>query len=413
MYDLKWWDGKDSAATMFYGDTLNMPIHYTAPEIRVFSDSSETGCWLFYVNRYCRGNDRPYRITIESDSFPSGMITQLALDHSRRFLVPLLEDDGVYELLDTLDAGYFRLVEFVDSTITKDVRITEPDVYVQPEAPAVNPIRDFRFTAGNDIDVRAVLYNMGTQSGRTAVTLSDVTDGMTQIGSTQYAEFSGLSTTGYQTDCDTVSFTWRTDSTDIGVHVLEVDAEGWVGEPDPNDNSTRFTVMLDPRDYATEVLDDAWDMTEAESSPPDWYTEDVDTLIGYSGTFTDSISGMFEATLTDPTDDNELRLNVGTSASNRIDTSLYDKLSLSGKADGGANTWVYVDVCWTDEHSSDHSVRLPDSLLARWSEMGPYELNTLSSGDWDDEDATALWLEFSHGSSLSRDIRIGWIRLTE
>ena len=105
-------------------------------------------------------------------------------------------------------------------------------------------------------------------------------------------------------------------------------------------------------------------------------------------------------------------LNVGTSATDRIDTSLYRLLSLAGKADAGANTWVYVDVFWTDEHSNDHSVRLPDSLAASWSEMGPYDLSDLSD-DWNDEDATALWLEFSHGSSLSRDIRLGWIRLTE
>ncbi len=418
MYDLVWWDGKwwggsdSSSVAMYYGDTLNMPIHYTAPEIRVFTDSSESGCWLFYVNRHCRSNGRPYRITIESDSFPPGMVTQLALDHSRRFLVPLAEDDGEYELLDTLDAGHFRLVELVDSTIARDVRITEPDVYVQPDPPAVQPIRDFRFTSGNVIDVRAVLYNMGTGSGRTEVRLYDITGDSSQIDTMQYAGFSGLSTSGYEADCDTVSFTWRTDSTDIGVHVLEVAATAWPGEPDADDNGTRFTVVIDPRDYATEVLDDAWDMTEADSSPPDWHTSDVDTLMGYDRTFTDSTSGMFEAMLTDPTEDNELHLNVDTSATDRIDTSLYDRLSYAGKADAGANTWVHVDVFWTDEHTNDHSVRLPDSLTASWSEMGPYDLSDLSD-DWDDEDAKALWLEFSHGSSLPRDIRLGWIRLTE
>ena len=418
MYDLKWWDGKwwgvsdSSSVTMYYGDTLSMPLHYTAPEVRVFTDSSESGCWLFYVNRHCRSNGRPYRITIESDSFPPGMITRLALDHSRRFLVPLAEDDGEYELLDTLDAGHFRLVELVDSTIARDVRITEPDVYVQPDPPVVQPIRDFRFTAGNVIDVRAVLYNMGTDSGRTEVRLYDITDDSSQIDTVRYAGFSGLSTSGYEADCDTVSFTWRADSTDIGVHVLEVAATAWPGELDPDDNATRFTVVIDPRDYATEVLDDAWDMTEADSAGPDWHTSDVDTLMGYDGTFTDSISGMFEATVTDPSEDNELRLNVGTSATDRIDTSLYRLLSLAGKADAGANTWVYVDVFWTDEHSNDHSVRLPDSLTAGWSEMGPYDLSGLSD-DWDDGDAKALWLEFSHGTSLSRDIRLGWIRLTE
>jgi len=44
--------------------------------------------------------------------------------------------------------------------------------------------------------------------------------------------------------------------------------------------------------------------------------------------------------------------------------------------------------------------------------MGPYDLSDLSD-DWDDEDVKALWLEFSHGSILTRHMRIGWIRLTE
>lgn len=414
MYDLKWWDGKwwgvndSSSVVMYYGDTLNMPLQYTAPEIRVFTDSSESGCWLFYVNRHCRSNGRPYRITIESDSFPSGIITRLALDHSRRFLVPLAEDGGEYELLDTLDAGHFRLVELVDSTIARDVRITEPDVYVQPDPPVVQPIRDFRFTAGNVIDIRAVLYNMGTDSGRTGVRLYDITGDSSQIGTTQHAGFSGLSTSGYEADCDTMSFTWRTDSTDIGVHVLEVAATAWPGEPDPDDNVTRFTVVIDPRDYANEVLGDAWDMTEMDDNPPAWHTWDVVDLSGYTGSFSDSITGMFEAAVSDPSAANELHLNVDTSATVRIDTSIYHLLSYAGKAEAAMD----MEVWWTDEHGNDHYVLLPDKLPAQWSEMGPYDLSDISD-DWDDENAKAVWIELNAATNMSRDIRLGWIRLTE
>jgi len=57
-------------------------------------------------------------------------------------------------------------------------------------------------------------------------------------------------------------------------------------------------------------------------------------------------------------------------------------------------------------------MRQPSPLPGKWSEMGPYDLSDLSD-DWDDEDVKALWLEFSHGSILTRHMRIGWIRLTE
>lgn len=409
LYRLEWWDGgRYSAAAIHFADSLNMPLHYPPAEIRVFTDSAKSGCWLFYVNRHCRSHGSPQRIVLHADSFPQGTLTDLLLDHSRRFLVPVEEDAGRYLFGDTLDAGHFRLVEFVDSTIPRDVRITAHDVYADPAPEVILPVRDFRFTAGAEVTINAVVYNMGTQGGRTAVRLHDTFEDSSLVGSTQYAVFSGLNTHGYRTDCDTVSFSWSTDSSDIGVHVLEVAAEGWDDEPDPNDNSTRFAVMIDPRDYAAEVLDDGWDMSEATVSAPDWHTADVAALSGYASGFSDSVSGMFEATLEDPSAENELHLNVDTSASNRIETSRYHRLSYAGKAEVALS----AEVRWTDSQGNDHGVALPDSLPARWSVMGPYDLFELSS-NWDDDDATALWLEFSRGGNTPRDIRFGWIRLTE
>jgi hypothetical protein len=405
---LRWWDGRETDASIVYGDSVNRPIHYIEPGIRVFTDSTETDCCLFYVSRFCRVNGQPYLIEVDSDDFPSGAVTELLLDHSRRFLVPASRDGSVYSFRDTMDAGHFRLVQFVDSSLAADVRITKPDVFAEPAPSSIVPVRDFRFTAGNDVELMAVPYNVGTSGRRVEVKLKDLSGGSIELLDTEYADLPALYTSGYQTASDTVSLTWSTDSADIGVHVLEVAATTWTGEPDPEDNSVTITVLMDPRDYATEVLDDPWDMTEADSAPPDWHTRDVVGLNGYTASFSDSVGGMFEATVADPSAGNELQLNVDSSAANRIDTSLYDRLSYAAMAEVAMD----VTVWWTDEHDIDHSVGLPDEIPAEWSEMGPYDLDSLSA-DWDDEDAKALWLEFSHGGNLSRDIRIGWIRLTE
>ena len=405
---LRWWDGRETDASIVHGDSVNRPIHYIKPDIRVFTDSTETDCCLFYVNRYCRSNNQPYLIEVDSGDFPSGAVTELLLDHSRRFLVPASRDGSVYSLRDTMDAGHFRLVQFVDSSLAADVRITKADVFAEPVPSSIVPVRDFRFTAGNDVELVAVPYNVGTSGRRVELTLSDVSGGTAQVLDREYADLPALPTSGYQTASDTVSLTWFTDSTDIGVHVLEVAAATWTGEPDPEDNSVTITVLIDPRDYATEVLDDPWDMTEADSAPPDWHTWDVTGLTGYTASFSDSVGGMFEATVADPSANNELHLNVDSSAARRIDTSLYDQLSYAAMA----GVPMEVEVWWTDEHDNDHYIELPDEIPADWSEMGPYDLDSLSA-DWDDGDARDLWLEFSQGGNINRSIRIGWIRLTE
>ena len=112
----------------------------------------------------------------------------------------------------------------------------------------------------------------------------------------------------------------------IGVHVLEIRAHKWAGEPDTLDNRARVVFLIDPRDYATGVLEDAWDMTEATSGAPDWKTDDISGMRGWES-FSDSISGMFEGSISDPSSLNRMVLNTGSGASDSVDTSVYDMLS--------------------------------------------------------------------------------------
>ncbi len=428
---LRWWDGRETDASIVHGDSVNLPVRYISPDIRVFTDSTETECCLFYVNRYGRSNNQPYLIEVDSDDFPSGAITDLLLDHSRRFLVPASRDGSVYSFRDTVDAGHFRLVQFVESTLPADARLTKADVFAEPPPSSIVPVRDFRFTAGNDVELMAVLYNVGTSGRRVEVTLKDVSEGSIELLDTEYADLPALSTSGYQTASDTVSLTWSTDSTDIGVHVLEVAATTWTGEPDPEDNSVTITVLMDPRDYATEVLDDPWDMEE--NPAPYWNTDDIDYVWGLwdAGGWTDSVSGVFEGVLAVPPDSVELysaslELHVASDTARWIDTERYHLLTFTGLSNNpnidqpsngcGWNIgWVDASGDTTWHNFSATYGGLGDGWQ-QWQEMGPVDMDTLG---WSDEPVQSLMMRFRTGKALPPpllqpiDIRIGEIRLTE
>ncbi len=129
-----WFDGGryDDADIAF--DGYPIPPYFAQPQIRVFTDSTGTDCYLFYVNRFCRANNNPFEITVDAVDFPSGTpFSEYALDHSRRFLIEggMIARD-VYAFRDTLDAGEARLLQVFDDEegLDADVRITDPDLSV-------------------------------------------------------------------------------------------------------------------------------------------------------------------------------------------------------------------------------------------------------------------------------------------
>lgn len=104
---------------------------------------------------------------------------------------------------------------------------------------------------------------------------------------------------------------------------------------------------------------------------------------------------------------NKLVLNTGSGVGDNIDTSLYQNLTIAAKAERALD----VEVHWVDEHSTEHYVDLGEDITTTWTEIGPINIQDLDS-EWDDEDASSFWLEFS-GSNLATEVRIGWIKLTE
>jgi hypothetical protein len=222
------------------------------------------------------------------------------------------------------------------------------------------------------------------------------------------ADLAALSKTNYEPSTDTLNFTWVTDSTDIGAHVLEIRADSWQGEPNGDDNWERAAFLIDPRDYATEVLGNAWDMMEATSGIPDWKTNDVDSLLRWDTTaWTDSIGGMFEGEIAPGYFSvNRMYLHMLPSSIFWLDGDLYNRLSLTAKCSIASE----LIVGWVDSHNTESS-SLVDTIGTTWGETGPIDLSTL----WSGESIKKVWLRFDPiGASIfNARVRIGQVRLVE
>ncbi|MEA3267129.1 MAG: hypothetical protein U9P42_09355, partial [Candidatus Fermentibacteria bacterium] len=407
---LQWWETKEDNATVSYDGIA--PDNFRSPQIKVFTDSLENNCYLFYLNRFCRANNNPYEIVVDADDFPSGTpFSEYALDHSRRFIIEgTLSGQDTYVFTDTLDAGEARLIQVFDDTVglPADVRITDPDLSVILPTKG-DTLLNYRSTPGTPINILAKFYNMGTESeSNIRVCLYDVTDD--EMLDRTRISFSGLSTNAcYTVDKAVATLHWTPDANDIGVHILKVYAESWIGEPDPEDNSATLVYVVTPEDYATEILDDPWNMTEATGLPrPVWNTNDITGMTGWNlSAYSDSVSGMFEGGISNPTQLNRMFLNTGRNPSDWIDADSYINFSLAGRADHTLD----IELHWIDSLGDTSYIETGVSLTSTWQETDPVDLSDISGSNWGG-DVKKLWIEFG-GTNLSTDVRIGWIRLTE
>ncbi len=408
---LQWWEFNENNADIDY-DAQFLPEMFLPAQIKVFTDSTESDCYLFYLNRFCRANNSPYEITVCSSDFPVNTpFSEFALDHSRRFIIegtPLGQDTWVFT--DTLDAGEARLIQMFDDAegLPADIRITDPDLSVIIPADGDTLIQ-YRSTPGTQVDVIARFYNMGTESeSNIRVCLYDITDDE-MIDRTRIS-FSGLSTdTCYTVDRAIATLHWTPDANDIGVHILKVYAESWSGEPDSTDNSATLVYIITPEDYATVVLDNPWDMTEATGLPhPIWNTNDITGMTGWNlSAYSDSVSGIFEGGITNPTQLNRMFLNTGSDSLDWIDADSYINFSLAGRADRSLD----IELHWIDSLGDTSYIETGVSLTSTWQETDPVDLSDISGSTWGG-DVKKFWIEFG-GTNLSTDVRIGWIRLTE
>ena len=435
MYDL-WWcygDYSDGADISYISSTLP-PGNFVTPVIKVFEDSAQETCYLFYVDRYCISDDNPYEISYDPADLPEHATCSVwLLDHSRRFIMKGSYNDTIYTFLDTLDAGESRLVELVDprDALTADLRITSPDIWM---ISGEDTLTDMRATVNDSVTVYADFYNLGTVA-RTNVTATLYDSIGTSLIGTDNLRFSGLSfrpdSLCRRTAMQTASFGWRPDSTEIGAHRMTVSVPAGIGEPNTNDNSVEFVFLVDPRDYATDVLGDSWDMDDS-SSIHAWHTDDIDEIdLDWDTTaWTDSVSGMFEGILYSgsPADSVHGAISLAIPEDSLLDSDKYHMLSL-GITVNNPNIstfvacklyigWMEDDSTWHDYVKITGSVNYVRNGWQNWMIVGPLDLDGFGSLDWGDEDVSEIWLRLSAlADSVSSpdpvDVRIGWVRLEE
>ena len=426
LVSLSWWDDTG------HPDAITVTCHeycynWAEPECRVFTDAGEDSYYLFYVNRCCRDSVHTFTVGFPTDTImpPS----QYALDHSRRFIIPEMDQDAnEFSFQDTLGPGQARLVELIGSSTDVELRITEPDVFSTIQGSIVYR-HEFGYTSGDVIEILAVVFNLGTDDAEDVeVVLTDLTTSTVMARDT--LDFDGLSLTGHVTDSDSASFQWSTDAGDIGIHLLELDVE-IVDSEDTGDNVVRVPFLIRPRDYATEVREDPWDMTEATSSPPDWNTDDIERVSGdwVPASWTDSVSGMFEGAL-DPTTSSphqaDISLAIPDSRADWIDADTYYLLSFAG-------AWYspYMDefdqcemyARWKDDEGNYHgwfNLNTSAGLLTNgWNNFRVVEDIDLTEIDSSWEGLVQeLWIRFQTTPPILEEeevmsIRLGWVTLEE
>ncbi len=393
-----WWldgTGHPDLVQFVWGDTC-----WAGPQCRVFADEDED-FYLFYMNRCCRDSSHLIGFWFSYDSLDVPSIH--ALDHTRRFVVSSdLSRESFFSLTDTLEAGQGRLLEFIPQSTDADLRITRPDV-TACTGPAT-PGHDFGFTAGDTVQVLATVYNMGTEAAEEVpVTLFDATGTPHAVIGRDTLSFGGLSLSGYETDDATAQFRWVPSTP--GVYRMRIDVAPVPDEPDTLDNTTTALFLIEPRDYATEIREDPWDMTEATGIQPAWKTDDVEGEEGWTA-FTDSIGGMLEGEIDeDSLQTNRLYLAIPEQSGRWIDAEVFDQLSLAVKVDRAC------DLCfgWETENDAGGSCFV-EELDAGWAAYPPIDLG----GILPDSLLETAWLSFRPdvaGSDLV--VRIGWVKLTE
>jgi hypothetical protein len=406
--------------------------HYVSPAIKVFHNPFSNHIYLYYVNRYLRNEATDYTISIVVSECP-GQLHLRVLDHNRRFLVPApsggVGNNVFLAFTDTLEAGEGRLVEFVDENIPADIRVTSPDVFAIREG-SLNRTGRLVCTAGETLTLGAVYYNMGTEAtGNVTVTFTDLTEA--EVLGMDTIRLGGLSGF-YSPDSVSASIQWATDVSDVGVHRVEISAGTLQGE-NTSDNRVTVTVLVEPLDYATEVLGNPWDMTEAVSNPPDWFTNDIAAVSNgwVPAAWTDSISGMFEGALSVPASGQLFRgdIYLREDSHEPIDADRYTMLSMAGvsknpnSADTGFGCGMFL--FWTDSddqtfyyplHSAGAFGRGLGNGREMWREFGPLDLS--GEDGWSGE-IHGIGIRFQmeppdeHLPVFPIGIRLGWVRLEE
>jgi hypothetical protein len=230
-----------------------------------------------------------------------------------------------------LTSGQGKLVELVTGSEVRDFTVADPDIYFTdpPDTSQPDSVRYFLgvfaededFVEGETAELCAKVFNIGFTAGDSVTVIfydGDPRGGINIIGSTNVA-LPALSDTSSSMAIAHVQ--WQLREGTAGPHDIHVVVNHqwqqtdagytryfYLSESDSSNNHGHSLLYVYPRDYATEIVGDPWDMDEDTTLT--WYTPDIDSV--QEGVLDpDSISGAAELSDTSGTDDMHVFLNTG------------------------------------------------------------------------------------------------------
>ncbi|MDP0947288.1 hypothetical protein, partial [Klebsiella pneumoniae] len=85
--------------------------------------------------------------------------------------------------------------------------------------------------------------------------------------------------------------------------------------------------------------------------------------------------------VTDPSAYDALVLYTGSGSGDWIDSGMYRRFSLAGRAEGQLSIRVY----WEDSHGDTSYVDTGESLVQEWRVIGPVALDEIVGSSWGDD----------------------------
>lgn len=332
-----------------------------------------------------------------------------------------------------LEAGAGELVHaFITEDLTpRDFTITQPDISFHPTDTVLpdtvrswlGPFPDslLDFAVRDTVRLMADVYNLGF-TGADSVTVifydGDPRYEINEIGSDNVS-LSALSDT--VPEVDTAMVDWVLPDTSYGVHDIHVVVNHQyeytdnqvirryfhISEADSNNNHAHLPLYIFPLDYATEEIDNPWDMDE--DSTLTWRTPDIDTVWG-AVLEPDSISGVCELRISGgyPSEPDSMCIYLRVGATEHyIDPDEYYIFRARIYADDPCSLQVF----WYDAH--DEQKRLPKlpPYVALAGDKWNVVRQDLSQSTWGESVSVDEFGFMIRGRQTDR-IRISWVKLT-
>ncbi|KPJ58131.1 MAG: hypothetical protein AMJ46_14605 [Latescibacteria bacterium DG_63] len=366
----------------------------------------------------------------------------VVLDYSSRRLRPWHFDrvSGSYNewtwigFETALEAGAGELVHafIAEDLPVRDFMVTQPDISFAhpPDTVAPDTVRSWLgpfpdslldFAVRDTVRLMADVYNLGF-TGVDSVTVifydGDPQYEIHEIGSDNIS-LSALSYPDTLPEVDRAFVDWILPDTSHGAHDIHVVVNHQyeytdnqvirryfhISEADSGNNHAHAPLYVYPLGYATEELEDPWDMDEVGGHS--WLTPDIDTVVGAISYPTDSISGVCELQVDSLTDSMQVYLHVG-SPRNYIYTDSFDIFRARVYVSDSCSLQVF----WYDAYSEEQ--RLPESPQFIYLRPNRWNIvrEDLSEGDWGETVAIDRF-GFVIYANANDMIRLSWVKLTK